>query len=109
MAELAGYISSEVDRTNALISRFLDFAKPLELHPTVANLHELLDEVLIQVQPVAEKRGVRVEKQVSDNLTFLFDPELLRLALLRSDFKMQCRPRSPQRIFAWRPRHWRNR
>ena len=82
MAELAGYISSEVDRTNALISRFLDFAKPLELHPTVANLNELLDEVLIQVQPGAEKRGVEVEKQVSDNLTFHFDPELLRLALL---------------------------
>jgi signal transduction histidine kinase len=33
--ELAGYVSSEVNRLNALVSRFLDFARPsqLDLHP----------------------------------------------------------------------------
>src|SRR6202789_834602 len=30
-AELAGYISSEVNRLNALVSRFLDFARPLSV------------------------------------------------------------------------------
>ncbi len=35
VAELAGYISSEVNRLNALVIRFLDFARPskLELRP----------------------------------------------------------------------------
>src|SRR5512143_2220155 len=31
VAELAGYICSEVDRTNSLITRFLEFARPLKL------------------------------------------------------------------------------
>ena len=29
--ELAGYIASEVDRTNLLVTRFLEFARPLQL------------------------------------------------------------------------------
>src|SRR5471032_1550101 len=36
MGEMAGNIASEVDRTNSLISRFLDFAKPLEIHARVS-------------------------------------------------------------------------
>lgn len=82
MAEMAGYVSSEVDRTNALISRFLDFARPLELHATLADLSALVDEVLVQVQPLIEKRAIYVDKQVSASLTFVFDPDLLRLALV---------------------------
>ena len=35
--ELAGYISSEVDRTNSLVSRFLDFARPLEIRRSPAD------------------------------------------------------------------------
>ncbi len=33
-AELAGYISSEVNRLSALVTRFLDFARPLQLELT---------------------------------------------------------------------------
>ena len=29
--EVAGYISTEVDRTNLLVTRFLEFARPLQL------------------------------------------------------------------------------
>ena len=32
---MAGYIGSEVDRMNALISSFLDFARPLQIHPSM--------------------------------------------------------------------------
>jgi nitrogen-specific signal transduction histidine kinase len=31
--ELAGYISTEVDRTNALITRFLEFSRPFPSAP----------------------------------------------------------------------------
>ena len=30
-SELAGFIATEVDRTNSLVTRFLEFARPLEL------------------------------------------------------------------------------
>jgi signal transduction histidine kinase len=43
-AELAGYISSEVDRTNSLVSRFLDFARPLSPVFSHCDLHAVLDQ-----------------------------------------------------------------
>jgi len=42
-AELAGYISGEVDRTNSLITRFLDFAKPLQLKAQPVDINRLAD------------------------------------------------------------------
>ncbi len=41
--EMAGFITSEVDRTNSLITRFLQFARPLELRLDTADLAQLLD------------------------------------------------------------------
>src|SRR5471032_1867054 len=36
--EVAGFIAEEVDRTNSLVTRFLDFVRPLELRPARADL-----------------------------------------------------------------------
>lgn len=44
--ELAGYIREEVDRTNSLVSRFLDFARPLEIRPQPADINEILDRAI---------------------------------------------------------------
>ncbi len=44
--ELAGYISTEVNRLSALVTEFLDFARPLHAEPHPANLIALLDRVL---------------------------------------------------------------
>jgi signal transduction histidine kinase len=45
-AELAGYISSEVNRLNGLVSRFLDFARPLKPELQAQHLIPILDRVL---------------------------------------------------------------
>jgi two-component system, NtrC family, sensor histidine kinase HydH len=49
-SELAGYIGTEVNRLNSLVTRFLDFARPshLDLRPT--QLSALVDRVLESVQ-----------------------------------------------------------
>src|SRR6266852_4526192 len=44
--ELAGYISTEVNRLSALVTEFLDFARPLHAHPHPAHLIALLARVL---------------------------------------------------------------
>lgn len=44
--ELAGYISTEVNRLGALVSEFLDFARPLHAEPHPTDLTALLDRVL---------------------------------------------------------------
>ncbi len=44
--ELAGYISTEVNRLSALVTEFLDFARPLHAEPHPADLTALLVRVL---------------------------------------------------------------
>ena len=48
--EVAGFISTEVDRTNSLITRFLQFARPLKLHLETADLAQTLDRAVAQAE-----------------------------------------------------------
>jgi two-component system, NtrC family, sensor histidine kinase HydH len=66
--ELAGYISSEVNRLSALVTEFLDFARPLhaELHP--ADLTALLDRVLKTVADRWTGKPIAVEREYADHL-----------------------------------------
>ncbi len=48
--ELAGFIAAEVDRTNSLITRFLDFARPLKLRYASTELSELIDRAIGQIE-----------------------------------------------------------
>ena len=57
--ELAGYISTEVNRLGALVTEFLDFARPLHAEPHPADLIALLDRVL---QIVAGRFAGKQEK-----------------------------------------------
>ncbi len=66
--ELAGYISSEVNRLNALIARFLDFARPsrIELHPV--DIAAIADRALDSARLQFPESPVTVEKRFSANL-----------------------------------------
>ena len=66
--ELAGYISTEVNRLGALVTQFLNFARPLhaELHP--ADLTALLDRVLKNVSEHWEGKPVQVERAYARGL-----------------------------------------
>lgn len=82
MSEMAGYIRSEVDRMNALISSFLDFARPLQIHPILASFSSTLNDVLKEQRELASSKNVSLNTDVRpESLSFEFDPDLLRLAL----------------------------
>jgi two-component system sensor histidine kinase HydH len=68
VAELAGYISSEVNRLNALVVRFLDFARPskLELHPE--NISEIVDHALESAAASFPNAEVKVERHYASRL-----------------------------------------
>jgi signal transduction histidine kinase len=68
VAELAGYISSEVNRLNALVMRFLDFARPsrLELHPE--PISEIVDRALEATAGSFPNAKVKVERQYAQGL-----------------------------------------
>lgn len=80
MAEMAGYISTEIDRVNGLISRFLDFARPLQFHPSLSNLRDLAETVARQQGELARQRNVTLGLHVPD-VSFVFDADLLLLAV----------------------------
>jgi signal transduction histidine kinase len=48
--ELTGYISSEVDRANSLITRFLEFARPVQLRRAPVDLNALVDGVIAALE-----------------------------------------------------------
>jgi two-component system, NtrC family, sensor histidine kinase HydH len=76
-SELAGYISSEVNRLNALVSRFLDFARPLSLELRPQRITEILDRSLESVQHQLPNAGVKVERQYASNLPVILADEQL--------------------------------
>ena len=74
--EVAGFIGSEVDRTNSLVTRFLQFARPLQLHRDNADLAQTLDRAVAQVE--REAKGVAIYKNYAPEIApFPFDAELM--------------------------------
>lgn len=71
-AELAGYISSEVNRLNALVARFLDFSRPQRLELRPVEITRVLDRALDAVEHQFPSGYVKVERDYADAL-----PELL--------------------------------
>ena len=66
--ELAGYISSEVNRMNALVTRFLDFARPHQLEQQQEQIPPLIERALKAGRDRWPDAKVEVERQ--------FDPGL---------------------------------
>jgi signal transduction histidine kinase len=82
MQEVAGYIVSEVDRTNALVARFLDFARPLRLDPKESDICEVTRQAIAPLQQkAAEKQLALATDLPSTPVVFRFDPDLYGLAL----------------------------
>src|ERR1700730_3315856 len=67
-SELAGYISSETNRLSALVTRFLDFARPLHTELAPQAITEVLDRALHSVVLTQKDELVRVERQYQANL-----------------------------------------
>ena len=68
VGELAGYISSEVNRLNALVVRFLDFARPSKLELRPEQLSEIVDRALTAATASVPDSGVKIERQYAPNL-----------------------------------------
>ena len=67
-AELASYIGSEVNRLSALVTRFLDFARPLRLQLSAHSLTEIVDHALQEVAAAWKGPAVKVERHYAPNL-----------------------------------------
>jgi len=76
--EMAGFISSEVDRTNALVTRFLDFARPLALRLEETDLAQVIDEAVAEIGQHVPPFNVAIYKNYSPDIPpFLLDRQLI--------------------------------
>jgi two-component system, NtrC family, sensor histidine kinase HydH len=74
--ELAGIISAEVDRTNSLVTRFLDFARPLEPRRESTDVTAVIDRA-------ATRANAEVIRDYSGSLPPLsIDPQLMEQVFL---------------------------
>ena len=81
-SELADNISSEVNRLNSLVARFLDFARPshLELHP--CQISAAVDRALDAASHQFPTANVVVEKRYADVPDARLDAQLLEQVFL---------------------------
>ncbi|MGH9572567.1 MAG: two-component system sensor histidine kinase NtrB, partial [Candidatus Acidiferrales bacterium] len=76
--EMAGFISSEVDRTNSLVTRFLDFARPLAARADLADVHQAIDRAIQQVERHDPPLDIAIYRNYSPDVRpFPFDSELM--------------------------------
>ncbi len=74
--EMAGFISSEVDRANSLITRFLQFARPLQVRLDNADLSHVLDRAIAMA--AREAPEIAIYKNYSPEIPpFPLDAELM--------------------------------
>jgi signal transduction histidine kinase len=71
--EMTGYIMSEVDRANSLVTRFLEFARPLALKAAVTDVHEVIDRAVQQYERSADRPEVSIYRN--------YDPAVRPVAL----------------------------
>ena len=76
--EVAGYISTEVDRCNSLVTRFLDFARPLAVRLATTDLTQVIDRSIEMVSREARDRDVTIYRNYAPDVPpFPMDAELM--------------------------------
>lgn len=102
--ELAGYISAEVNRLNALVARFLDFARPAHLDLQAQRVCDLIDRSLESVLAQSPHSKVRVERHYSPVPEILADEQLCErifVNLIQNAFQaMEASPDGRQEVLS---------
>src|SRR6201987_4170986 len=76
-------LDKEIDRLDAVVKRFLDFTRPVELKLEATNVAELLRDVMSVSQPQLLKAGIEIEDLLANGVPEVWaDRDLLKQAVL---------------------------
>lgn len=75
-------LSNEIRRLDRVVRTFLDFARPVELHPAETDLEGLLEDVFRMAEPEAERRHVKLVMERNGSPKVRVDRDLMKQALL---------------------------
>jgi signal transduction histidine kinase len=85
MADWVEWIVKETDETSAMITRFLDFARPLESDPAPLDPSDVIREATDAIAELAERQRVRILSHTTvtaDQTMLRADPLLLKQVLV---------------------------
>jgi len=81
--EVAGYITSEVNRLNTVVTRFLNFARPLKLERSLTEIPPLLDRAVKVASERWPEAKVEVVRRYAEGLPPMnVDPDLSEQAFV---------------------------
>lgn len=76
-------LDKEIDRLDAVVKRFLDFSRPMDVHLEATQLADLLKEVLEIARPQLQKTGIQVAQLLPIDVPEVYvDRDLLKQAVL---------------------------
>jgi PAS domain S-box-containing protein len=76
-------LDKEIDRLDAVVKRFLDFTRPMDIRLEATQLAELLREVLEVAQPQLQKAGIQLAQLLPIDVPEVYvDRALLKQAVL---------------------------
>ena len=75
-------LSKEVLRLNRVVTTFLDFSRPVEVHFEDVDLARLASEVTELIRPQAAVAKIEVESDAAEPAAMRGDPDLLKQAIL---------------------------
>ena len=76
-------LDKEIDRLDAVVKRFLDFTRPMDIRLEATQLAELLREVLEVAQPQLQKSGIQLAQLLPIDVPQVYvDRALLKQAVL---------------------------
>jgi PAS domain S-box-containing protein len=76
-------LDKEIDRLDAVVKRFLDFTRPVELKLEATNLAELLRDVMSVSRPQLQKAGIETDELQDNGVPEVWaDRDLLKQAVL---------------------------
>ncbi|MBI2942707.1 MAG: hypothetical protein HYY25_00770 [Candidatus Wallbacteria bacterium] len=83
--ELVGYVISEIERLDGIVTRFLEVARPIQVELAPRKLGELLGPLFEFVGPELDKAGIRLEApQVAADVVVRMDIACMRQVLLNA-------------------------
>ena len=76
-------ITGEIVRLDRVVKTFLDFTRPVELHPVDVPLESFVNDIVELARPLAETARIEVTvEQETDGVSIAVDRDLLKQALL---------------------------
>ena len=76
-------LDKEIDRLDAVVKRFLDFSRPMDVRLEATQLAELLKDVLETARPQLQKAGVKMAQLLPIDVPEVYvDRDLLKQAVL---------------------------